>query len=149
MANAYLVHVTHLTTGMRIGAAAAEKLDLFPVSHPREPLPAPILYHYACAACVVARRLHGEDMSLSGILLRIGNQGCAEGVWVLPKQAQALNYFQTWPEGVLPDPLALCIANVNAAGDALSLQQREAVMAELPKAMPKISLLLSPLAHTK
>ncbi|KAK9906600.1 hypothetical protein WJX75_004761 [Coccomyxa subellipsoidea] len=93
VANAYLVHVTHLTTGMRIGAAAAEKLDLFP--------------------------------------------------------AQALNYFQTWPDGVLPDPLALCVANVNAAGDALSPEQREAVMQELPKAMPKISLLLTPLAHTK
>lgn len=66
--------------------------------------------------------------------------------WV--SQAQALNYFQTWPEGVPPDPLALCIANVNAAGDALSPEQREAVMQELPKAMPKLSLLLAPLAHT-
>ena len=64
-------------------------------------------------------------------------------------QAQALNYFHTWPESVLPDPLALCVANVNAAGDALSAEQKEAVMQELPRAMPKISLLLAPLAHTK
>ena len=70
-------------------------------------------------------------------------------MWLLPKQAQALNYFQTWPDGVLPDPLALCVANVNASGEALSPKQREAVMQELPKAMPKISLLLTPLAHAK
>lgn len=63
-------------------------------------------------------------------------------------QAQALNFFQTWPDGVLPDPLALCIANTNAAGEALSAEQREAVKEELPKAMPKIGLLLSALAHT-
>ena len=64
-------------------------------------------------------------------------------------QAQALNFFQTWPEGVVPDPLALCIANTNAAGEALDPAQREVVMEELPKAMPKIGLLLSALAHTK
>ena len=34
LANAYSLHIAHLTTGMRIGAAAAEKLDLFPVRAP-------------------------------------------------------------------------------------------------------------------
>ena len=62
-------------------------------------------------------------------------------------QAQALNFFQTWPEGVLPDPLALCIANTMLQVKRLILSQREIVMEELPKAMPKISLLLSALAH--
>ena len=62
-------------------------------------------------------------------------------------QAQALNFYSTWPDEVLPDPLALCVANVNAAGELLTAQQREAVMEELPRAMPKIGLLLTSLAH--
>lgn len=64
-------------------------------------------------------------------------------------QAQAVNFFQRWPPGVMPDPLALCISNVNAAGEKLSPEQRESVMQELPNAMPKISLLLTALAHEK
>ena len=62
-------------------------------------------------------------------------------------QAQALNFYRTWPDEVLADPLAQCVANVNAAGELLTAEQREAVMEELPKAMPKIGLLLSTLAH--
>ncbi|KAK9826825.1 hypothetical protein WJX81_004535 [Elliptochloris bilobata] len=91
LANAYSLHIAHLTTGMRIGAAAAEKLDLFPV--------------------------------------------------------RALNYFRTWPPAVGKDPLALLLRNVNAAGAALDAPQREGVMAELKAAFPKVSLLLSALAH--
>lgn len=62
-------------------------------------------------------------------------------------QAQALNFYRTWPDEVLGDPLAQCVANVNAAGKLLTAEQREAVMEELPNAMPKIGLLLTPLAH--
>ena len=62
-------------------------------------------------------------------------------------QAQALNFYRTWPDEVLENPLTQCVANVNAAGEQLSDEQREAVMEELPKAMPKIGLLLSTLAH--
>ena len=47
----------------------------------------------------------------------------------------------------MPDPLAHFIKSTNSAGRALTAQQREAVMQELPKAMPKITVLLSSLAH--
>jgi hypothetical protein len=41
------------------------------------------------------------------------------------------------------------MANVNAAGELLTLEQRERVMQELPEAMPRISVLLTSLAHEK
>ena len=62
-------------------------------------------------------------------------------------QAHALNFYQKWPQEALPDPLTHLIKNTNSAGRALTPQQREIVMQELPKAMPKITVLLSNLAH--
>lgn len=62
-------------------------------------------------------------------------------------QAQALNFYQNWPSNALPDPLTHFIKNTNSAGKALTAEQREIVMQELPKAMPKITVLLSNLAH--
>ena len=86
----YALHVTHLTTGMRIGSAAAEKQNLF--------------------------------------------------------KAQALNFYRTYPDA--QEPLKQFIATVNAAGSILTSEQQEQVMDELPRAFPKISLLLTTLAHT-
>ena len=60
---------------------------------------------------------------------------------------RALNYFRTWPPAVGADPLALLLRNVNAAGAALDAAQREAVMLELKAAFPRVSLLLTALAH--
>ena len=62
-------------------------------------------------------------------------------------QAQALNFYQTWPPEAVPDPLAHFIENTNAAGKALTPEQQELLMQELPRAMPKITVLLSSLTH--
>ena len=89
MALAYSLHVAHLTTGMRIGSAAAEKLNLF--------------------------------------------------------KAGALNFYRSYPEA--NEPLERFVSNVNQAGGLLTAEQQERVMNELPRAFPKISLLLTTLAH--
>ncbi len=88
---AYGLHVAHLTTGMRIGSAAAEKQNLF--------------------------------------------------------AAHALNFYRTYPD--IQDPLKQFISIVNTAGGLLTAEQQEQVMDELPRAFPKISLLLTTLAHKK
>ena len=64
-------------------------------------------------------------------------------------QVRALNYFRTWPPAVGKDPLALLLRSVNAAGAALDADQREAVMRELKAAFPRVSLLLTALAHER
>jgi hypothetical protein len=64
-------------------------------------------------------------------------------------QVRALNFYRTWPPAVGKDPLALLLRNVNAAGAALDAAQREGVMAELKSAFPRVSLLLSALAHER
>ena len=87
---AYGLHVAHLTTGMRIGSAVAEKQNLF--------------------------------------------------------AADALNFYRTYHD--VADPLKQFITVVNQAGDLLNDDQQEQVMGELPRAFPKISLLLTTLAHT-
>ena len=87
---AYSIHVAHLTTGMRIGSAAGEKLNLF--------------------------------------------------------KADALNFYRTYP-GV-EDPLKQFKETVDIVGDLLTIDQQATVMNELPRAFPKISLLLTTLAHT-
>lgn len=87
---AYGLHVAHLTTGMRIGSAAAEKQNLF--------------------------------------------------------AARALNFYRTYPD--IQDPLKEFISIVNTAGGLLTAEQQEQLMDELPRAFPKISLLLTTLAHT-
>lgn len=50
LANAYSLHIAHLTTGMRIGAAAAEKLDLFPVRAPSSG----VRHRHALVPCAAA-----------------------------------------------------------------------------------------------
>lgn len=85
----YGLHVAHLTTGMRIGSAVAEKQNLF--------------------------------------------------------AADALNFYRTYPD--IQDPLKQFISSVNTAGSLLTAQQQEQVMDELSRAFPKISLLLTTLAH--
>lgn len=85
----YGLHVAHLTTGMRIGSAVAEKQNLF--------------------------------------------------------AADALNFYRSYPD--IEDPLKRFISSVNTAGSLLTAQQQEQVMDELPRAFPKISLLLTTLAH--
>lgn len=90
IALAYALHVAHLTTGMRIGSAAGEKLNLF--------------------------------------------------------AANALNFYRSYPEA--NEPLEQFVSNVNRAGSLLTSEQQERVMNELPRAFPKISLLLTTLAHT-
>lgn len=87
---AYGLHVAHLTTGMRIGSAAAERLNLF--------------------------------------------------------QSDALHFYRTYPD--VQDPLKRFMQTVNSAGSLLTAEQQEQVMEELPRAFPKISLLLTTLAHT-
>jgi len=84
--------LTFLTSGTRIGASAAEKLDLF--------------------------------------------------------QKDALHTFRTYPEGI-KDPLVAFRQGVDAAGQALTEEQREGVMAELPDAFRRSSLLLEALAREK
>lgn len=90
LAHAYALHVAHLTSGTRVGAAATEKLNLF--------------------AC------------------------------------RAVASYHSYPEGIT-DPMAKFQGWLNAAGAAMSGDQREALFGELPKAISKTGLLLMPLAH--
>mmetsp|Transcript_58003 Transcript_58003/g.184252 ORF Transcript_58003/g.184252 Transcript_58003/m.184252 type:complete len:343 (-) Transcript_58003:2992-4020(-) len=90
LTNAFCMHVSHLTTGVRVGAQATERFDL------------------------------------------IGKGAVAT--------------YMDFPESV-PNPIAALVRAVNLAGLELgSAGLLECAMEELPKAMPKVSLLLSPLA---
>lgn len=57
----------------------------------------------------------------------------------------ALNFYRSYPEA--DEPLQRFMSNVNTAGSLLTAEQQERVMNELPRAFPKISLLLTTLAH--
>ena len=60
--------------------------------------------------------------------------------------ASALNFYRTYKD--VQEPLQTFMGIVNEAGNFLTAAQQELVMDELPRAFPKISLLLTTLAHT-
>ena len=90
LANAYSVYVAHLTTGSRVGSAAAEKLNLFAIN--------------------------------------------------------AVHSYQSYPSAG-SNPLQRLIDTVNTAGNHLSPRQQDTVLQELAKCFPRVSLLLTVLAH--
>lgn len=59
---------------------------------------------------------------------------------------QATTFYDGYPED-FPDPLAVFVGALNTAGTFLGAEEREQLMAELPSAFQKTSLLLSSLAH--
>ncbi|GAQ82606.1 hypothetical protein KFL_001170110 [Klebsormidium nitens] len=91
LAHIFALHVTHLTSGMRIGSKALELLPLM-------------------------------------------------------REAQAVRFYRDYPEHA-QNPLKRFVTAMNEAGNALEGgEAREEVMAELPKALQKTSLLLTELA---
>lgn len=60
---------------------------------------------------------------------------------------QATSFYDGYPDDFPDDPLVVFTAALNHAGTFLGVEQREELMAELPSAFQKTSLLLSTLAH--
>ena len=62
-------------------------------------------------------------------------------------QLRALNFYRTWPKHVGRDPMQRFISVINEAGTLLTHEERLAVAAELQRAFPKVTLMLTVLAH--
>ena len=62
-------------------------------------------------------------------------------------QAQAINAWRSYPQEAGRNPVVCLMGAVNAAGEQLSLEQREVLLGELPEAFLKSSVLLRCLAY--